>query len=140
MTTKKLTQRQICLVESLSKFNFVFFYTQNQENAKPDLLTYRHNITSVDNYDDRQQILIQTILPPKRYEIGYIGADQGYTILQMIIQANIIEFHCMLLFKALEIGFLIEKINHYHFFDLSVNTNHCIHQLALFELQKNKFL
>ncbi len=85
MTTKKLTQRQICLVESLSKCNFVIFYPQNKENAKPDLLTYCPNITPVDNYDDRQQILIQIILPPKRYEIGYIGADPGYTILQKII-------------------------------------------------------
>ncbi len=69
MTTKKLTRRQACWVEFLSEFNFVISYTPSKENQKVDSLTRRPNNLPSDDNDNRQQHLLQTILPAKRLEI-----------------------------------------------------------------------
>ena len=85
MTTKKLTRRQARWAEFLSGFNFVISYTPGKENQKADLLTRHPNDLPSDDNDDRQQPLLQTILPAKRLEIILIERENNNTIVDQVI-------------------------------------------------------
>ena len=75
MTIKKLTRRQACWTEFLSEFNFVISYISGKENQKADSLTCRPNNLPIDNTNDRQQHLLQTIFPVERLEISSIKGE-----------------------------------------------------------------
>ena len=52
MITKKLTKRQACQTEFLSRLNFIIFYTMDKNNIKIDTLICRLNDNPVNDYDD----------------------------------------------------------------------------------------
>ena len=85
MTTKKLTRRQARWAEFLSGFNFVISYTPGKENQKADSLTRRPNDLPSDDNDDRQQYLLQTLLPAKRLEIVLIEGEENITIIEKVV-------------------------------------------------------
>ncbi len=70
MTIKKLINRQVCLTEFLSRFNFDISHTRGEKNTKANLVTCHPNNFPVNNYNDQQQVLLPTILPPERLEIS----------------------------------------------------------------------
>ena len=126
MTTKKLSRRQACWAEFLSGFNFVISYIPGRENGKADSLTRRPNDCPADDHDDRQQHLLQTILPPERLEISSIDPDKSKTTPERVIQANLVDFYCTKLRKSIRTSSSIEGINTRHFSDLFVDTKNCI--------------
>ncbi len=128
MTTKKLTRRQARQAEFLLRFNFVISYTPGKENQKADSLTRRPNDLSSDDRDDRQQHLLQTILPAKRLEIILIKGEDNNTIVDQVVQANLKDSYCSKLRYSLQTGYPSKEIDSRHFSDLSVNSENCIRQ------------
>ena len=126
ITTKKLSRRQACWAEFLSGFNFVISYIPGRENGKADSLTRRPNDCPADDHDDRQQHLLQTILPPERLEISSIDPDKSKTTFERVIQANLIDPYCTKLRKSIKTSFFIEDINTCHLSNLFVDTKNCI--------------
>ena len=126
MTTKKLSRRQACWAEFLSGFNFVISYTPGRENRKADSLTCRPNKCLADDYNDQQQYLLQTILPPKRLEISSIDPDKSKTTPKKVIQANLVDLYCTKLCESIKTSSSIEGINTRHLLDLFVDTRNCI--------------
>ena len=128
MTTKKLLRRQACWAEFLSGFNFVISYTPGRKNRKVDLLTYRPNNCLVDKHDDRQQYLLQTILPPEKLEISIIDQEKSKTTSERVIQANLVNSYYTKLRKIIRTSSSIEGINTRHLLDLFIDTKDCIRQ------------
>ena len=110
----------------MSGFNFVIFYTPGRENRKADSLTCRPNDCPADDYDDRQQYLLQTILPPERLEISSIDPDKSKTTPERVIQANLVDPYCTKLRESIRTSFSIEGINTRHLSDLFIDTKNCI--------------
>ena len=132
MTTKKLSRRQARWAEFLSGFNFVISYTPGRENGKADSLTRRPNDCPADDRDDRQQHLLQTILPPERLEISSIDPDESETTSEKVIRANLANPYCIKLRKTISPHFFIEGINTRHLSDISIDTKGCIRQFNRF--------
>ena len=128
MTTKKLSRRQARWAEFLSGFNFVISYTPGRENGKADSLTRRPNDCPADDQDDRQQHLLQTILPPERLEISTIDPDKSKTTPERMIQANLVDPYYTKLRKTIRTSSSIEGINTRHLSDLFIDTKDCIRQ------------
>ena len=126
MTTKKLSRRQAHWAEFLSGFNFVISYTPGRENGKADSLTRRPNDCPADDRDDRQQHLLQTILPPERLEISSIDLDESETTPKKVIRANLADPYCIKLRKTISPHSSIEGINTRHLSDISIDTKGCI--------------
>ena len=129
MTTKKLSKRQAYWAEFLSGFNFVISYIPGRENGKADSLTCRPNDCPADDHDDRQQHLLQTILPPKRLEISSIDPDKSKTTPERVIQANLVDLYCTKLRKSIRTSSSIEGINTRHLSDLFVYTKNSIRRV-----------
>ncbi len=126
MTTKKLSRRQARWAEFLSGFNFVISYTPGRENEKADSLTRRPNNYLADDYNDRQQHLLQTILSLERLEISSIDPNESATTPKKVIQANLADPYCIKLRKTTSTHSLIGGINTRYLSDLSIDTRGCI--------------
>ena len=137
ITTKKLSRRQACWAKFLLGFNFVISYTPGRENRKADSLTRRPNDCPADDHDDRQQHLLQTILPPERLEISSIDPDKSKTTPERVIQANLVDLYCTKLRESIRTSSSIEGINTYHFSNLFVDTKNCIRQFDRFWVPDN---
>lgn len=126
MATKKLIRRQACWVKFLLGFNFVISYTSGKENQKSDSLTCRPNYLPIDDTNDHQQYLLQTIFLVKKLEISSIEEEENCIIVEQIVQANQEDSYCSKLCNALKTGYSIEKIDLRHFFDLLVDSENYI--------------
>jgi hypothetical protein len=62
MTTKKLNRRQTRWAEFLAEFDFKIAYQSEKKNDKADALTRRSEDRSVDDSNDRNKHMYQTIL------------------------------------------------------------------------------
>ena len=132
MITKQLSRQQTRWVEFLSGFNFVISYTPGRENRKADSLTRRLNDCPADDYNDRQQHLLQMILLPKKLEISSIDVDESETTPEIVIQANLANSCCINLRKTISTHSFIEGINTCHLSGLSIDTKGCIRQFNCF--------
>jgi hypothetical protein len=68
MTIKKLNKRQIRWAEFLAEFDFKIAYQSKKKNDKADLLTRRFEDRSVDEADDRNKHMHQTVLSTEKVD------------------------------------------------------------------------
>ncbi len=137
MTTKKLSRQQVRWTKFLSRFNFDISYTPGWENRITDLLTCWPNNYLVNDHDDLQQNLLQTIFPPERLEISSIDLNESETIPEKVIQAKLTDFYYIKLCKIISTHSLTESINTHHLSDLSIDTRGCIRRLNYFWVPKH---
>jgi hypothetical protein len=68
MTTKKLNRRQARWAEFLAEFDFKIAYQPGKKNDKADSLTRRPGDRPVDESDDRNKHMHQTVLPVEKVD------------------------------------------------------------------------
>lgn len=85
MTIKKLIRYKVCQTKFLSGQNFVISYILGRKIQKADLLTKHLNDVSLNNNDNCQQHLLQTIPLVKRLEIIEIERKNNSTIMNQVV-------------------------------------------------------
>ena len=140
MTTKKLTRRQARQAEFLSRFNFVISYIPGKKNQKADSLTRRPNDLSLNENEDCQQHLLQTILPAKLLEIILIEREVESTIVDKVVQDNLEDSYCSELRHLLKTGYPTKEIDSRHFSDLSVDSENCIRRFGRLWVSEGLYL
>ena len=72
------------------------------------------------------------ILLYERLEISSINLDESETILEKLIQTNLVDLYYIKLCKIILLYSFIENINTYHFSDLSIDTRGYIRKFNRF--------
>lgn len=106
------------------------FYIPRKENQKVDSFTVCPNNLPIDDTNDCQQHLLQTIFPMERLEIGSIKGEKNRTINKQVVQTNLKDSYYSKLRNALKTDYLIKEIDSRHFYNLSVNSENCICQFG----------
>ena len=138
MTIKKLSKRQIYWVKFLSRFNFVISNIWSRKNGKADSLTGCPKNWLVDDYDNQQQHLLQTIFLLEKLKMSFIDPQKSKTTFKKIIQGNWVDFSCIKLCKTIRISSPIGTIITYYLSNVSIDsTNDYIYRSNHFWVPNN---
>ena len=77
ITTKKLTLRQIKLVQFLSEFNFVIVYQSDKKNEKTNALTSKPRKVSTHNKNKQQYYCLYKLLSPEQIKLQLIEEKEN---------------------------------------------------------------